>query len=48
MNRKELIKEYKGTLQPMGIVQVKNIKNNRVPGRKRQYNGDDQQHPVSA
>lgn len=30
MNRKELIKEYKSTLRPMGIVQVRNIKNGRV------------------
>ncbi len=30
MNRKELVKEYKNTLRPMGIVQVKNSKNNRV------------------
>ncbi len=30
MNRKEAIKEYKKTLQPMGIVQVKNITNGRV------------------
>jgi hypothetical protein len=29
-NRKEIIKEYKKTIQPMGIVQVRNIKNNRV------------------
>ena len=30
MDRREVIKEYKRTLQPMGIVQVKNIKNGRV------------------
>jgi len=30
MNRKEAIKEYKKSIQPMGIVQVKNIRNNRV------------------
>ena len=30
MNRRELIKEYKNTLRPMGIVQVKNTRNNRV------------------
>jgi hypothetical protein len=30
MNRKELIKEYKNSVQPMGIVQVKNITNGRV------------------
>ncbi len=30
MNRKELIKEYKSSLRPMGIVQVKNMRNNRV------------------
>jgi hypothetical protein len=30
MNRKELIKEYKTTLRPMGIVQVKNSKNGRM------------------
>lgn len=30
MNRKEMIKEYKNTLRPMGIVQVKNLKNGRV------------------
>lgn len=30
MNRREMIKEYKRTIQPMGIVQVKNIRNNRV------------------
>jgi hypothetical protein len=30
MNRKELIKEYKNSLRPMGIVQVRNITNNRV------------------
>jgi hypothetical protein len=30
MNRKELVKEYKNTLRPMGIVQVKNSKNGRA------------------
>ncbi len=30
MDRREMIKEYKRTLQPMGIVQVKNIKTGRV------------------
>ena len=30
MSRKEAIREYKKTIQPMGIVQVKNTKNNRV------------------
>jgi hypothetical protein len=30
MNRREIIKEYKSSLRPMGIVQVKNIRNNRV------------------
>ena len=30
MNRREAIKEYKSTLRPMGIVQVRNVKNNRV------------------
>lgn len=30
MDRRKVIKEYKRTLQPMGIVQVKNIKNGRV------------------
>ena len=30
MNRREMIKEYKRTIQPMGIVQVKNMKNSRV------------------
>ena len=30
MNRREMIKEYKNSLRPMGIVQVKNIKNGRV------------------
>jgi len=28
--RRELIKEYKKSIQPMGIVQVKNLRNNRV------------------
>jgi hypothetical protein len=30
MNRREMIKEYKNSLRPMGIVQVKNIRNGRV------------------
>jgi hypothetical protein len=30
MTRKEIVKEYKNSLRPMGIVQVRNIKNNRV------------------
>ena len=30
MNRKELTREYKKSIQPMGIVQVRNIRNNRV------------------
>ena len=30
MNRREMIKEYKNSLQPMGIVQVRNIRNSRV------------------
>jgi hypothetical protein len=30
MNRREVIKEYKKTVPPMGIVQVRNVKNNRV------------------
>jgi hypothetical protein len=30
MNRREIIKEYKNSIRPMGIVQVKNIRNNRV------------------
>ncbi len=30
MNRREMIKEYKNTLRPMGIVQVKNLRNGRV------------------
>lgn len=30
MDRREVIKEYKKTIQPMGIVQVKNIKTGRV------------------
>jgi group I intron endonuclease len=30
MNKKELIKQYKQTIQPMGIYQVKNLKNNRI------------------
>ena len=30
MNRGEVVKEYKNSIRPMGIVQVKNIRNNRV------------------
>jgi hypothetical protein len=30
MNRKEIVKEYKKTIQPMGIVQVRNLTNGRV------------------
>jgi hypothetical protein len=30
MNRREMIKEYKKTIHPMGIVQVKNLRNGRV------------------
>ncbi|HTG00843.1 MAG TPA: GIY-YIG nuclease family protein [Nitrospirota bacterium] len=30
MDRKELIKEYKTTLRPMGIVQVRNKRNSRA------------------
>lgn len=30
MNRREMIKEYKNSLRPMGIVQVKNLRNGRV------------------
>ncbi len=30
MNRREIIKEYKNSVRPMGIVQVRNIRNNRV------------------
>jgi hypothetical protein len=30
MNRRDKIKEYKSTLRPMGIVQVRNVKNDRV------------------
>src|SRR5512147_988575 len=30
MNRREAIKEYKKSVQPMGIVQVRNLRNNRV------------------
>jgi len=29
-DRRAIIKKYKDSIQPMGIVQVKNIKNNRV------------------
>jgi hypothetical protein len=28
--RREMIKEYKNTIRPMGIVQVRNLRNNRV------------------
>ena len=30
VNRREAVKEYKKTIQPMGIVQVKNLTNHRV------------------
>ena len=30
MDRRERIKEYKKSIQPMGVVQVRNIRNNRV------------------
>ena len=30
MNRKELIKQYKQTIQPMGIYQIKNKRNGKV------------------
>ena len=30
MNRKEMVKEYKNSSRPMGIVQIKNIGNGRV------------------
>ena len=30
MDRREVIKEYKNSIQPMGIVQVRNIRNKRV------------------
>ena len=30
MNRRDMIKEYKNSLRPMGIVQVRNITNGRV------------------
>ena len=30
MNRREAIKKYKNSIQPMGIVQVRNTRNNRV------------------
>jgi hypothetical protein len=30
MNRREMIQEYKNSFRPMGIVQVKNIRNGRV------------------
>jgi hypothetical protein len=30
MNRREIIKGYKNSLRPMGVVQVKNLTNNRV------------------
>ena len=30
MNRKELINEYKQTIQPMGIYQIKNMVNGKI------------------
>ena len=30
MDRREMIRKYKNSIQPMGIVQVRNIRNNRV------------------
>ena len=30
VNRREVIKEYKNSIRPMGIVHVRNIRNNRV------------------
>jgi hypothetical protein len=30
MDRREVIKKYKNSSQPMGIVQVRNIRNNAV------------------
>ena len=30
MDRREVIKKYKNSIQPMGIVQVRNIRSNRV------------------
>ena len=30
MNKKELINQYKQTIQPMGIYQVKNLKNGKI------------------
>jgi GIY-YIG catalytic domain len=30
MNKKELIKQYKQTVQPMGVYQIKNLKNGRI------------------
>jgi len=30
MNKKELIKQYKQTIQPMGIYQIKNLKNGKI------------------
>ena len=30
MNRKETVKVYKKTIQPMGIVRVRNVRSNRV------------------
>jgi len=30
INSREMIKEYKNSIRPMGIVQVRNIRNNRV------------------
>ena len=30
MNRRKITKEYKDSIRPMGIVQVRNIRNNRI------------------
>ena len=30
MNKKEIIKQYKETIQPMGIYQIKNMKNGKI------------------
>ena len=30
MNRREMTREYKNSVRPMGIVQVRNIRNNRI------------------
>jgi group I intron endonuclease len=30
MNKKELVKNYKQTVQPMGIFQIKNLKNGKI------------------